>query len=321
MGIGRFVAAVAFAIFCWPAAAPAQTYPTHPVRIVNGFGPGSAADIAARILAQHLSRDLGQQFVVEARTGAGSGIAAELAARSPKDGYTLFVLSVANVINAVLGTGPAVDPARDFAPIAPLVVLPNILVAHPSLGVSSVAELIRLAKAKPEQLFFGSAGVGTSGHLAGELFNMTAGIKLVHVPYQGSPAAVTDLLAGHTAVMFSPASTVLPHVAAGKLTALATTLARRSAAAPDLPTMVEAGVPGFDSGIWFGLTAPAGTPAEIVNRLGPATNEALKSSEVVAALAQQGMEPIGGGPKDLADLIRAETQRISVVAKAAGLKP
>jgi tripartite-type tricarboxylate transporter receptor subunit TctC len=316
----RFAAALAVVVAWLPALAPAQTYPARPVRVVNGFGPGSATDIAGRIIAQRLSQNLGQQFVVESRTGAGSSIAAELVARAPKDGYTLFMGTVANAINASTSSNLNFDFARDFAPIALVASLPNILVVHPSVGASNVKELVALAKAKPGQLFFASPGVGTSGHLTAELFNTVTGVKLEHVPYNGSPAAVADLLAGQTTAMFSPLSTVLPHMQAGKLRALASAFTKRSPAAPELPTMEEAGYPGFNSSVWTGLLAPVGTPPEVIARVAQAVNEGLKSPEVVAALQQNGMDARGGTSEEFARLIAAEIQRWGEVAKATGLK-
>jgi tripartite-type tricarboxylate transporter receptor subunit TctC len=285
----RTVAALA-ALLCGllPLVAQAQgDYPSRPVRVLVGFGPGSSADLSARILAQRLSQTLGQQFVVENRAGAGSNIATEAVARAAKDGYTLFVGTVANTINVSLAPNTSFDFQKDLAPIALVSTLPNILVVHPSSGARTVPELVALAKAKPGELSFASSGVGTSPHLSGELFNVMAGVKLVHVPYQGSAQAVTDLLAGRTAAMFSPASTVLQHVKEGKLTALASTQLKRAGSAPELPTMDEAGLKGFDTGVWFGLMAPTGTPKEIIDKLAQAVNEALKHDEVLARPRQQ----------------------------------
>jgi len=237
-------------------AAAEGDYPSRPVRIVVGFGPGSAADLTARVVAQRLSRTMGQQFVVENKPGGGSTVAADQVVRGAKDGYTLFMGTVANVINGVMQPNLAFDFSRDLAPIVYATSSPNILVVHPSTGVKDVKELIGLLKAKPEQVFYGSSGVGTSPHLSGELFNMMAGTKMVHVPYSGSAQAVTDLLAGRTQVMFSPASTVLQYVESGQLKALASSERTRASAAPDLPTVAEAGLPGFDTSVWFGSWAP-----------------------------------------------------------------
>jgi tripartite-type tricarboxylate transporter receptor subunit TctC len=302
-----------------PAVAADESYPARPVRIVVGFGAGASADIAARVIAEKMGEILGQQFVIENRPGGGSNIATEYVARAPKDGYTLLCGTVANTINTTLSTNLTFDFAKDFAPVALTVTLPNILVVHPSLGVDSVPALINLAKAKPDQIFFGSSGVGTSPHLSGELFNQMAGIKLVHVPYPGSAQAVTDLLAGRVQVMFSPASTVLPQVDAGKLEALASTELRRTSAAPALSTMDEAGLPGFDTSVWFGLLAPAGTPPQLIATLNRAINEALASEDVLARLRAQGMDPLGGTQQDFAHTIASETDKWARVISAAGL--
>jgi tripartite-type tricarboxylate transporter receptor subunit TctC len=301
-------------------AAWAEDYPSRPVRVMVGFSAGTSADITARVVGQRLGQILGQQIVVENKTGAGSSLAAEAVARAPKDGYTLLIASIANPINAVVGTKLSFDFPNDFAPIVRLTTTPNILVVHPSLGVKSVKELIELAKAKPDQLSFGSSGTATGTHLSGELFKVMTGVKMVHVPYPGSPQAVTDLLAGRIQVLFSPSSTVLQHVREGKLVALASTEAKRTAVAPDLPTMVEAGLPGFETGLWFGLMAPAGTAKEIVDKLNRAGNDALKADEVAKALTPQGIDLVGGSVDDFAGFLASEMKRWATVAEAAGLK-
>ena len=292
---------------------------TRPVRVVIGFGPGAVADLVARTLGARMSQTLGQQIVVENRPGAGSSIAAEHVARAPKDGYTLLMATVANTINAAIST-LSFDFGKDLAPIALVANVPNVLVVHPSLGVASVSELIALAKSKPEQIFYASSGAGTLAHLSGELLNLRAGVKLVHVPYPGSAQGVTDLLAGRVTVMFSPASTVWPHVEAGKIKALATTQTTRAAIAPNLPTMAEAGLPGYDTGIWIGLLAPAGTPGDAVDKLARALNEALKSPDVLAPLRAQGVDPLGGSPGEFAGHIEKDTRNWNTVATAAGLR-
>jgi tripartite-type tricarboxylate transporter receptor subunit TctC len=310
------------ALFCagsFPAA-HADDYPTRPVRVVVGFPAGASADITARVVGHRMGQLLGQQFVIENKPGAGSNLAAELVARAPKDGYTLLLVTIANPINAVIKPNLGFAFPADFAPVIRLVTTPNILVVHPSLGVKTVTELIDLAKAKPDQLLFASSGVATGTHLAAELFKLLTGTKMVHVPYAGSPPAITDLLAGRVQVFFSPVSTVLPHVRAGQLVALASTEARRSAAMPELPTMAEAGVPGFEAGLWFGLLAPIGTPSDVVAKLNRAANEALQADEVRKALAQQGIDPVGGTPEEFASYIDGEMQRWAMVAEAAGLK-
>jgi tripartite-type tricarboxylate transporter receptor subunit TctC len=301
-------------------AAFADEYPTRPVRVLVGFSAGSGADITARVVGQRMGQILGQQVVVENKTGAGSSLAAEFVARAPKDGYTLLMATIANPINAVVGTNLSFDFRKDFAPIVRLTTTPNVLVVHPSVGVKSVKELIDLARSKPDQLSFASSGVATGTHLAGELFKVMAGVKMVHVPYAGSPQAVTDLLAGRIQVFFSPASTVLQHVRDGKLVALASTEAKRTAIAPDLPTMAESGLPGFETGLWFGLVAPAGTATDIIDKVARAGNEALKADEVAGALTPQGIDLVGGSPADFGHYLDSEMERWATVAKAAGLK-
>jgi tripartite-type tricarboxylate transporter receptor subunit TctC len=306
-----------------PAAARiarAQAYPTRPVRIIMGFAPGASGDIAARVLAQPLGQLLGQQFIVENRTGAGSNIATNFVAHAPKDGYTLLQGTVANTINAVITPNLTFDFAKDFAPISLFATLPNILVVNPSLGVHTVQELIKLAREKPDQLSYGSAGVGGISHFTGVLFNVMAGTKLLHVPYTGTAQAATDLLGGRLQVMFSPASTVLQFIAEGKLVALASTSLHRASAAPDLTTISEAGLTGFDTSGWFGLLAPAGTARDIIERLAAASNEAAKSPDVVATMAQQGFDMAGGSPEEFAAFIRDDLAKWVRVAGASGLK-
>jgi tripartite-type tricarboxylate transporter receptor subunit TctC len=308
-------------LFALPASALAQNpYPSRPVRIVVGFGPASAADLTARVLAQRLSQTMGQQFFVENKPGGGSSVAAEQVARGPKDGYTLFVGSVANVINAVLQPDLAFDFARDFAPIKYAASSPNILVVHPSTGVNDVKELIAFLKANPEKVFYGSSGVGTSPHLSGELFNMMAGTKMVHVPYSGSAQAVTDLIAGRTQVMFSPASTVLQYVASGQLRALASSERERASAAPELPTVDQSGLPGFDTSVWFGLVAPTGTPHDVIEKLSGAIDEALGNDEVKKLMRTPGLDIKGGTPEAFGAFIATETKKWNDVAIAAGLR-
>src|SRR5215210_7815534 len=318
----RRAAALALACGLATSATPARAddYPNRPVRLLVGFIPGSSADITARVLGNRMGQILGQQFVIENKPGAGSSLAAEQAARSPKDGYTLFLGSSANITNQAILPSVAFDMTKDFAPVALATTAAVILVAHPSVGVNNLQELIALAKSKPAEILYASTGVGTAPHLASELFSVRAGVKLVHVPYQGSPQAVTDLLAGRTAIMFSPASAVISHVQAGTLKALASAANKRPGIAPDLPTMAEAGMPDFDTSIWFGLMAPARTPREIVDKLARALNAALKSDEVLNTFKSQGFDPLGGTPEELAAFITTEVKKWSDAAQAAGLK-
>ena len=314
------LAASAAAVAAQTRVAIAETYPTHPVRIIMGFGPGASGDIAARVLAQALTRILGQQFVVENRSGAGSNIASNFVAHAPKDGYTLLQGTVANTINSVITPNLGFDFVKDFSPISLFATLPNILVVHPSLGVSTVQEFIKLAREKSAQLSYGSAGVGGTSHFTGELFNVMAGTNLVHVPYPGTAQAATDLLGGRVQVMFSPASTVLQFVAEGKLVALASTTLNRASAAPQLPTIAESGIPGFDTAGWFGLLAPAGTDRDVIERLTAASTDAAKSPDVIDTMARQGFDMAGGTPEAFAAFIRDDLAKWERVASAAGLK-
>ena len=311
--------ATAAGLASMPRGARAQAYPNRPVRIIMGFAPGASGDLAARLLAQELGKLLSQQFIVENRTGAGSTIATNFVAHAAPDGYTLLQGTVANTISPIITPNISYDFQKDFAPISLFATLPNIIVVNPSLGVHNVQELIKLAREKPGELTFGSAGVGGISHFGGELFNVMAGTKIVHVPYTGTAQAATDLLGGRLQVMFSPASTVLQFIAEGKLVALASTGARRASAAPDLVTVSESGLPGYDTVGWFGLLAPAGTPREIIDRVAAASNEALKAHEVTASLAVQGFDKAGGSPEDFAAFIREDTAKWTRVAQAAGL--
>jgi tripartite-type tricarboxylate transporter receptor subunit TctC len=309
-----FIAALA------PNPARAQDYPNSPVVIIFGFPAGSTGDIAARAVANAMSEKLGQRFVVENRPGAASSTAASSAARAPKDGYTLFVSSIANVINAAVKSDLPFDFARDFEPIALLTSTPVVLVTGTDVKARSVKELLLLAKDRPEPLLFGSSGVGSSTHLALELFKTAGKVEITHVPYTGSPGVVTDLLANRIHAYFAPASSVMEHVRVGKLVALGVTDARRSAFLPELPTIAEAGIPGFEAALWFGLMAPAGTPRPIVDTLSRAANEALQSETVREAFRKQFITPLGGTPEDFRRTIAEETERWTAVVAATGLK-
>ena len=299
---------------------PAQVdaYPDRPVRVIVGFGPGSSADVSARVVSEELSRTMGQRFFVENRPGASSNTAALGVVKADADGYTLFLGSVANVINTSLKTS-SVDLQKDLKPIALLCALPNILVVHPSVKATSVKELIALAKADANKLNYGSAGPGTSPHLSAELFKTMAGVDMVHVPYTGTAQAAQDLIAGRLQLMFAPASTALPQIEAGNLRALAWSTAARGASLPQLPTVAEAGLPGFDTSLWFGLVAPAETPDAIRDRLAAAIGQAVKSEAVLKAFRAQGIEPLDGGPAAFTKYIAAETAKWADVAVKAGL--
>jgi tripartite-type tricarboxylate transporter receptor subunit TctC len=288
------------------APAHAQNYPTQPIRIIVGFGPGSAADVLARLIGKQMEAKLGQAIVVENRPGNSSMSAAESVARAPADGYTLFMATVANTLNPVQ-MHTTFNLGNDLAPIALLGVVPNVLVAHPSVPAKNLKELIALAKSKPESLTFGSSGVGTAGQMAAELFNQTVGANIVIVPYQGgSNQSVVDLLAGRIKLMFGVAVTMAPYVATGRLKALAVAQQKRAAIMPDVPTLAEAGMPGYDAGIWIGLLAPKGTPTAILDKLATSADDALKVAQVAATLKKQGTDVVGGTPKEFADYIKAD---------------
>jgi len=314
------LATLATCLGAFVTTAAAQDYPARPVRIIIGFGPGASGDVAARVLAQYLTAKLGAQFVVENRPGAGSNIATNFVAHAPKDGYTLLQGTVANTINPAITPNLNFDFANDFTPIALFTTLPNILVVHPSTGARSVKDLIRLARAKPSALSFGSAGVGSGSHFSGELFNVMAETKLVHVPYAGTAQALTDLLAGRIEVMFSPASTIVQHVDEGNIWALAATGLQRASAVPDLPTIAESGLAGFDTSGWFGLLAPAGTPRDVVERLAAATRDAANAPDVVATLKPQGFDLDPRTPEEFAAFLRNDLAKWSRVAAAAGIR-
>jgi len=316
-GLAALALAIGGAI---PEAQAQSDFPNRPLRLVVGFPPGSVADVSARVLANRVSQLLGQQVVIENKPGAGGSLAAELAARSPKDGYTLYLGASANVANAAMNPKLPFDIDKDFAPIALVASAAVVLVVHPSTGVNSLKELVALAKSKPGEINYASVGIGSAPHLSAELFQQTAGLKLQHVPYQGSPQAVTDLLAGRTQMMFSPASTVVPLIQSGQLKALASATTKRAGVLPDVPTMGELGMSDSDTSIWFGLMAPTGTPREGIDKLEHATRNAVQSPEVVNAWRPQGVDPLEGGAAPFSQLIASELKRWGEVASAAGLK-
>jgi tripartite-type tricarboxylate transporter receptor subunit TctC len=280
---------------------------------VIGFGPGSAADILARLLGKQMEVSLGQPIVVENRLGNSSMIAAESVARAAPDGYTLFMATIANTLNPA-ETKSSFNLGKALAPIALLGIVPNVLVANPSVPANNLQELIALAKSKPESLSFGSSGYATASYMAGELFNAKAGTKILAVPYQGgSSQAVSDLLSGRITLMFNVAATLAPHVEAGRLKAFAVAQSKRASIMPDVPTLTEAGMAGFDAGVWIGLLAPAGTPPAIIEKLSAAANAALNTDQVQSALKQQGTDPVGGTPKEFADFIQADIEKWTAV--------
>src|SRR6185437_9334230 len=273
------------------------------------FAAGSSGDVTARIIGQKLGELLGQTVVVEDRPGASSMIATSYVARSAKDGYTLLLATIAATINTTLTPNKGPNFEKDLTPITLVGSIPNILVVNPSLGVSDVKGLIALAKQKPNELLYGASGLGSGPHLATELFKQMAGIKMTGVLYPGSAQTATDLLAGRIQVMFAPAPTVLGFIRDKRVKALATSEATRTSVLPDLPTVAEAALPGYDTGVWFGILAPAGTPKPIVDKISQATNNALKDPGLLKKLRTQGLEARGGSPDEFARFIKSETER------------
>ena len=328
MRAGKGLAAIAVALMtvavaasaAWSVAWAQADYPNRPVRLIVGFPPGSSADIAARVVGSRMTQLLGQQVVVESKPGAGSSIAAGEVARAEKDGYTLFMLSSANIVNEAINPKLPFNIVRDFAPVALVNTTAVILAVHPSTGANDLKGLIALAKAKPGELNYASTGVGTAPHLSGELLSQRAGIRIVHVPYKGSPEAATDLLAGRVSMMFSPASAVVAQAKEGNLKLLATATATRLGILPELPTMAEAGMPDFETSIWFGLVVPAGTPKPAIDKLAKAVADSTGAPEVAKAWEPQGIIPLSGGPDAFARHIASELKRWDAVAEAAGLK-
>ena len=302
-------------------AATGQSYPEKPVKLVVPFPPGGPTDGMARIIGQKLAEKWGQPVIVENRGGAGGAIAAETAAKSPPDGYTLFFGTTGTqTINPSLYAKLPYDPVKDFAPISMVATATNVLVVHPGLPVKSVKELIEYAKANPGKLTFGSAGSGSSNHLAGELLKSMAGIDMAHIPYKGSAPALTDLMSGQISMMFDVLSTAMPHIATGKTRALGVTSPKRSSIAPDIPTVAESGLPGYEVVIWFGVLAPAHTPAPIVDKVSQDLAALMKMPDLKERLSQLGSEPVGTTPAEFANLMKNDTAKWSKVVKASGAR-
>ena len=314
------IVAAAIAL-CVSDFAHAQAYPTKPIRYIANFAPGGTIDILARLIGPRLSDALGQPVVVENRAGAGGNLGAEALAKSAPDGYTIGAGTVSShAINATLYSKLPYDPIKDFAPITMLATLPNMLIVHPSLNVGNVKELIALLKANPNKYSFGSAGNGTSQHISGEMFQMMTGTKMQHIPYKGSGPMIPDLLAGTIGLSFENITTAYPPVQSGRLKALAVTTAKRSFVAPDVPTMAEAGLTGYDITSWQALFAPAGTPPEIVARLQAEVAKILRMPEVVKRLHDLGLDPGGMPSEELAALIRVDIPRLGKIVKESGAR-
>jgi tripartite-type tricarboxylate transporter receptor subunit TctC len=320
--MNRLVRTALFAAaFASTLAAAQGTYPNKPIRMIVPFPPAGSTDLSARAVADKLSQRLGQPVVIENKPGAGGNIGGDQAAKSAPDGYTLFVGTVGtNAINKALYSKMPFDHQKDFASVVLLSKTPNVLVVHPDLPAKSVAELIALAKAKPNELTFASSGNGTSIHLSGELFKSMAGVQMQHVPYKGSGPMLIDVMGGRVNLTFDNLSAAIQHIRAGKLRPLAITTATRAPSLPDVPTVAEAGVPGYESSSWNAIFVPAGTPKPVIERLNKELDAILKSKETVQFFADQGAESGGGTPEALDELVRTETDKWAKAVKASGAK-
>jgi len=318
-GMLRWALGALFA--CIATVASAQSYPNRAIRLVVPFPAAGTTDILARAAAQKLTEAFGQSVVVDNRPGAAGNIGSDLVAKSAPDGYTLLMGTVGtHAINPSLYSKMPYDHVKDFVPVVLVAGVPNVLVVNPALPVNSVADLIKLAKDKPGQINFASSGSGTSIHLSGELFKTMAGVDITHIPYKGSSPALTDLMGGQVQIMFDNLPSALPQIKAGKLRAIAVTSLKRAPVLPDVPTISESGLPGFEASSWFGVLAPAGTPAPIVARINAEVNKWLQSAEAREKLLSQGAEAAGGSPEQFANHIRAESEKWAKVVKASGAK-
>ncbi|NLD67229.1 MAG: tripartite tricarboxylate transporter substrate binding protein [Limnobacter sp.] len=299
----------------------AQEYPSKPIRLVVPYAPGGATDIIGRATAEELTKTIGQPVVVENRPGAGANLGSEMVARAAPDGYTLLTTaSSTHGISPFLYANLPYDPNKDLAPVIALASFANVLVVHPSVQANTVEELIELAKAQPGKLTCASSGFGSSIHMSCEMFKHMVGLDIVHVPYKGSAPAITDLIGGQVDLMFDNIPSAISHIRSGKLRALATTGAERATALPDLPTMIESGVEGYQSGAWFGLAVPAGTPADIVARLNAEGRKAVEAPAFVKRIKELGYDIVGGTPEQMAAMIDEEVKRWGPIVKASGAK-
>ena len=304
-----------------PSTSSGQAYPVKPVRMIVPSTPGGGPDIMARAVGQKLTEAWGQAVVIENRGGAGGIIGSEAAAKAPPDGYTLVMANAgSHAVNASLYAKLPYDPIKDFAPVTLVSSAPNILIVHPSLPAKNVRELIALAKQKPDVLTFGSGSNGSTAHLTGELFKLQAGVRLVHVPFKGAPAAVIGVISGEVALAFPNIPPALPQVKAGKLRALGVTTLKRVAAAPEIPTLDESGLPGFEAVAWFGVLAPAGTPRDIVLKLSQEIARIVRTPEMQDRLRLEGAEAVGSTPEQFAETIRRDIAKWAVVVKASGAR-
>ena len=306
---------------CTVSFAQAQSFPNKPIRLICPFPPAGAVDIASRAIANELAKQLGVTVTVDNRPGAGGNIGGTEAVRATPDGHTIFMTtSGIQAINPALYSKMQFDPNKDLLPVAALVSLNNVLVLHPSVKANSVAEVIAMAKAQPGKINYASSGSGTSIHMSGEMFKFLTKVDMTHIPYKGSAPAVTDLLGGTVAMMFDNIPSALPHIKAGKLHALATTGAKRDPALPDLPTIAEAGVAGYESGVWFGLAVPVGTPKEVIAKLNDASLKGMKSPDFVKRMTELGYNIIGSTPEQMTEMNKAEVARWGPIVKASGAK-
>ena len=315
----RALAGLAFACLA-AGGAMAQAFPSKPIKVVVPYPAGGVVDIIGRAVGEQMSKNLGQPVVVENRVGAASNIGTEAVAKSPADGYTLVLASPAHTVNISLYPKLTWHPTRSFAPVIMVGVIPNVVVVHPSVPAQSMAEFVAYAKARPGQLNIGSAGAGSSVHLAGEMLKQAAGLFMLHIPYRGQPEAVTALISGDVQVMPLTMALAKSRIEAGQLRGLAVTSTKRSAAMPNLPTLVESGYPGFDVSTWFAYLAPAGTPAEIVNKLNADIAAAIRNPVVSKRLQSVGAELNPGTPQDLQRFLEADIERWAQVIKKAGVK-
>ena len=316
--IRSMVAALTFTTTC---IAQAQTYPAKPIRLICPFPPGGAVDIASRAIAQELTKTIGQTVTVDNKPGAGGNIGGAEAARATPDGHTIFMTtSGINAINPALYSKMPFDPNKDLVPVVALVSLNNVLVLHPSVKANSVAEVIAMARAQPGKINYASSGNGTSIHMSAEMFNFINKTQMTHIPYKGSAPAVTDLLGGQVMMMFDNIPSALPHIKAGKLRALATTGAKRDPALPDLPTIAESGVAGYESGVWFGLTVPAGTPRDVIAKINEAALRGIKAPDYVKRMTELGYNMMGGTPEQMGEALKLEVARWGPIVKASGAK-
>ena len=302
-------------------AALGQSYPTKPIRMMIGFPPGGGNDIIGRLVAQNLSEALGQQIIVDNRGGASGQLAAELLSRAAPDGYTIMMAHIAavSILPSLVSKLPY-DAQKDFAPVSLSAIGPNLLVVHPSVPVRTVKELIALAKARPGQLQYASPGAGTVQHLAGELFKLQAKVDMLHVPYKGSGQSIVDLIGGHVHLDFDAVPPVINHVRQGKLRALAVTSAKRFSLLPDMPTVEESGVPGFDMSTWWGIVAPAAVSKDIINRLHTEMVKAIRQPDAKEKISGVGADIVGNTPEEFAAFIRTETEKYARIVKAANIK-